>query len=645
MRKLLYILFILLPLGVFGQLNTDRLTNIGRNALYFEDYVLSIQYFNQVIKSKPFLSDAYFYRAIAKIQLEDYVGAERDLNKVIDLNPFIPMSYYARGFSRRRLGKLEGASEDFSKALLYSPENPLYIVNRIDVYEQLGRYEETIKDIDFLIRRSPREGGLYVEKGRLLLSSGDTLGAVPMFKKGVELDRYNSELWGALGYIMMVVDNQDSALISYDKAVELSSRNISTYINRGILNYHKKKYRDALSDYDKAVQLDPYNMQALYNRALLRYEVGDYHTSLADLTKIIDKHHLPSAYQMRVYVNEKLGNEEQAESDKKVIAEMRKAWEEGESFDSLKVGVQIANTYNSSITSKSAIFLANLNNEDLEEEGDIKGAVQNKKINVTNENSFQLSYYYFKTMDLPRQTHISREVQDFNDMKRLSGPIYIVNKEVPLSRSLIDYHFSSIGKYSEKIDNDPMNADYYLNRAMDYVLVKDFSNAINDYSKAIFYGVGDMSMVYFMRANVRYKMIEASENKLAIEDNLTSSNFGKNGNNLNNMSSVSKVVAEKKYALEYEMVMRDYDKVIEISPEFPYSWFNKANLLSLQKDYTASIMHYSKAIEIDPDFGEAYFNRALVYILQGKEEEAIFDLSKAGELGVFQAYSIIKRLK
>ena len=37
----------------FAQINTDRVLAIGRNALYFEDYVLSIQYFNNVISVKP----------------------------------------------------------------------------------------------------------------------------------------------------------------------------------------------------------------------------------------------------------------------------------------------------------------------------------------------------------------------------------------------------------------------------------------------------------------------------------------------------------------------------------------------------------------------------------------------------------------
>ena len=113
-RYLLIVLFCIQALFAMGQLNTDRVLAIGRNALYFEDYVLSIQYFNQIIKVKPYLVEPYFYRAIAKIQLEDYAGAEDDCNEVIVRNPFMPQAFYARGFVRMRLGKVEAAKEDFS---------------------------------------------------------------------------------------------------------------------------------------------------------------------------------------------------------------------------------------------------------------------------------------------------------------------------------------------------------------------------------------------------------------------------------------------------------------------------------------------------------------------------------------------------
>jgi tetratricopeptide (TPR) repeat protein len=86
----------------FGQWNTERILTIGRNALYFEDYVLSIQYFNQVIKIKPYLAEPYMYRAMAKIQLGDDIGAELDATEAIERNPFLPEAYYVRGYARRK---------------------------------------------------------------------------------------------------------------------------------------------------------------------------------------------------------------------------------------------------------------------------------------------------------------------------------------------------------------------------------------------------------------------------------------------------------------------------------------------------------------------------------------------------------------
>ena len=66
---------LLLTLACYAQFNTDRLLTIGRSALYYEDYVLSIQYFNQAISAKPYLYEPWYYRAGAKYYLDDYAGA------------------------------------------------------------------------------------------------------------------------------------------------------------------------------------------------------------------------------------------------------------------------------------------------------------------------------------------------------------------------------------------------------------------------------------------------------------------------------------------------------------------------------------------------------------------------------------------
>ena len=89
----------LTPLKSEAQINTERMMNIGRNALYFDDYVLSIQYFNMVISAKPYLHEPYFYRGLAKFYLDDYQGAREDCSKAIERNPFFPNSYQVRGLS------------------------------------------------------------------------------------------------------------------------------------------------------------------------------------------------------------------------------------------------------------------------------------------------------------------------------------------------------------------------------------------------------------------------------------------------------------------------------------------------------------------------------------------------------------------
>ncbi len=90
---------------------------LGGNALYFEDYVLSIQYFNQVIRSKPWLAEPYFYRAIAKVNLDDFKGAEEDCTLCLERNPFLVQAYYCRGIARQSQDNYEGAIADYTKGL------------------------------------------------------------------------------------------------------------------------------------------------------------------------------------------------------------------------------------------------------------------------------------------------------------------------------------------------------------------------------------------------------------------------------------------------------------------------------------------------------------------------------------------------
>ena len=145
------LLLVMCPLVGWAQINTDRVMAIGRNALYFEDYVLSIQYFNQVINAKPYLADPYFFRGLAKINLDDFPGAESDCSEAIERNPFVVNAYQIRGLARIQQDKLSDAVADYLKALEMDPENIVLWHNLALCRIRQKDYDAAKNDLDRLI--------------------------------------------------------------------------------------------------------------------------------------------------------------------------------------------------------------------------------------------------------------------------------------------------------------------------------------------------------------------------------------------------------------------------------------------------------------------------------------------------------------
>ena len=97
-------------------------------------------------------------------------------------------------------------------------------------------------------------------------------------------------------------------------------------------------------------------------------------------------------------------------------------------------------------------------------------------------------------------------------------------------------------------------------------------------------------------------------------------------------------------ASKIAMIMAMFTQAFRFAYEpFVFGNYNRANVLSMLKDYRGALEDYNKAIELNKDFAEAYFNRGLTHIFLGNNKQGITDLSKAGELGIVSAYNIIKR--
>jgi len=136
------IAFHLSPITSFAQYNTDRLITIGRSALYYEDYVLSIQYFNQAIAVKPYLYEPWFFRGVAKYYLDDFSGAEHDCTEALERNPYVVGIYELRGLTRIQQEKFADAIADYNRALTFMPDNRSLWHNRVLCHIQNEDYDE-----------------------------------------------------------------------------------------------------------------------------------------------------------------------------------------------------------------------------------------------------------------------------------------------------------------------------------------------------------------------------------------------------------------------------------------------------------------------------------------------------------------------
>ncbi|GCL49493.1 tetratricopeptide repeat protein [Microcystis aeruginosa NIES-3804] len=80
---------------------------------------------------------------------------------------------------------------------------------------------------------------------------------------------------------------------------------------------------------------------------------------------------------------------------------------------------------------------------------------------------------------------------------------------------------------------------------------------------------------------------------------------------------------------KYKLALDDYNKAIELNPNFAMAYYNRGVLYFNQKKYELALADCNKAIELNRNYADAYNNRGVLYRLQEKYELALADYSKA----------------
>ncbi|MDR3218125.1 MAG: tetratricopeptide repeat protein [Dysgonamonadaceae bacterium] len=714
LKRIVFLFFLFcagFALPVQSQINTNRVLAIGKNALYFEDYVLSIQYFNQVIRSKPYLAEPYLYRAIAKLSLDDYKGAEDDLTFCIERNPFLFYAYLYRGIARQYQNDYANAIEDYNKGLESRPEDRQMLINKGIAYVQKKDYDSALVAMDRLIKYQPKFTEAYVTRGSIHAEKGDTTQALVDYTKALELNKYYAPTYGQRALLYYQQQKYQDALSDLNEAIRLEPKQIGYYINRGLARYNLNDLRGTMSDFDAVVNLDSRNTVARYNRGLLRAQVGDsqgaiedfniaisnepdnfmaiynrailnnetrnYRNAVSDLDRVLEEYpYFVMGYYFRSEIKREMRDAKGADTDYWYAYNMeqtlRKEKEKGKVitgkgvFDPPAPGEEDAIGFEDEKTrERSDQNIEKFNRlvvYDKEEEikssykNEIRGRVQDKHVKVDLMPQFVITYYEKPEVIDQTASRYNKTISDYNAKQALKLKLKAVNEEAALTDQQVDLHFKSIDDYSLAIDRNSDNIDAYFGRAMDFMVLQDLSEAIDDFGKIIKLDP-NFILAYFNRAVVRYKQVQIENYDSNDNDanNLTLNIQTKKNIQLPSQSVINTPiksgmdntqggVIDNKRKFDYDQIMRDYATVIELDPNFIYAYFNRGNIRCAQKDFRTALIDYDEAIKRNPDFAEAYFNRGLTRLYIGDTNQGIADLSKAGELGIVDAYSIIKKM-
>ena len=677
-RKLLLCLLLLGTLLSKAQVNTDHIMRVGRNALYYSDYVLSIQYFNQVVNAKPYLHEPYFFRGLAKFYLDDFTGAEADCSEAIRRNPFVVDCYQLRGIARVNQAKYSEAIDDYRNALRHAPENEGLWHNLALCYANLKDYDASVGVLDTIVRIMPGYAPALNMRAQIHIQQEDTASALADLEASLKINRYDSEVYATRALLYAKQERYEEAEADLTYAIYLNPKS-SYYINRALTRYHRQELRGAMSDYDLALDLDPNNVLGNYNRGLLRAQVGDdnraiedfnvvidyepdnmmaiFNRSLlltqtgdlegaeADLDRVLDEYpKFLYGYQCRADVRRKLGKLREAEQDELVV--LRAQLEEqnrllagrNEDDNENENDNEDDNTRKESdknIKNYRRLVVADDAVSDSEFTSAYRGKVQNRNVYVALQPLFALTYYN-KESEVGRIIHYHHYLELIKRSGELPLPLLVTASERALDEEQIAFHFKDIDAQTalfadvdeEDAEEDAQGAIHHFARGLDFYLVQDLEAAIDDFTQAIIID-GTLWLSYYARAVVRYKQVE-----LLRAD-------GESGGE-HTLSSPADFIVDARLN-DYQLILADLNKAIDLAPDFAYTYYNRGNVLSHLKDYRAAIVSYDEAIALEPSLAEAYYNRGLTHIFLGENARGIADLSKAGELGLYSAYNLIKR--
>ena len=635
-----------------AQYNREYFFWMGRSCMMNNDYQEAIRTLNILLRFDEDAFEGYFLRGIAKYNLDDLLGAEEDFSTAIRLNPVYTQAYTYRAITRSRLGNYDDALQDFREAIELRPDLPGPYYSRGVTRLLNQQFKEAIEDFDKFIRQENKVADAFICRGLSYLHLKDTTRAYENFNTAIRTNRENPNGYNRRGGLYLDQERYAEAEADFNKAIECDSTYLLSFFNRALVYNATNRPMQALADFDRVIQLDSTNSLTYFNRAMLRTQIGDYNRALEDYDRVaLYSPNNVLVYYNRAGVHAQLGEIEEAVKDYTSAIELYPDFAnayiyrgqlrellrdpQGAKKDRETARRKIAEYRSRLSDSTYSIFADTTQRFDRLLSFDSKFAGSSFD-RITGHNGgheemrllplFKFTLMRPDTLPDVKAFRLQRVV-DFK--KRIGNPWLALSCResniAPDTLVMLDK------EYARRLKAGDASWPRLFERGVSQALIKQYTNSVNTFSTAIEQNPSN-PFLYLNRSTTRAEMIDFissidnSYQRISIDSDPA--------NRLNNNS---------KRTYSYDEAVADLNKAVKLFPDFAEAYYNRANLRALSGSLPEAYEDYSKAIALNPAFAEAYYNRGVIQIFMKDTRKGCLDLSKAGELGITEAYEVLKR--
>ena len=580
--------------------------------------------------------------------------------------PIYTPAYHYRAITLSRTGKYDMALKDLAEAVDLRPSYTGLYFSRGVTYFLSQQFDKAIVDFNRFIKAEPRAADAYLNRGACYLFLGDTTKALADYNKAIKINTFDPEGYVRRSRIYAMQDNFDDALTDLDKAIELDTLNTFAFFNRALIRYDKQQIQGALEDLNTVLEHEPGNALTLYNRAIIRAQIGDYNNALDDYDRVIAVNpnnvlayfnraglfmemgryrdamddyskainlypDFAKAYMNRSYAKTQIGQFNSAKKDAEIAQQKIREYK-------LKTGDSLGKVAFADTTRKYDRLLAldaDFAKKDFDNE-----LLQHRDVDIRLKPLFKFNLgnaaNMFMALENRWEDH-AKEIEKFREQIPVPVDLNSNKETVDLAGAAYGTRIAGIleelATREAKGESGPEMAKLYFAKAVIDGNDNRYNSALDNYSKAI-KNEPEQMFYYINRGALQAEMIDfisSMENNVQI---LTLDNSG---------AARARVKERSSMNYDYAPAIHDMTKASKLMPKFPFTYYNLGNLYCLSSDLPEAINQYTKALEIYPAMAQAYFNRGLVLIYLKDKEKGCIDLSKAGELGVHDAYSVIKK--